>query len=159
MIGYEAACLDPPNRHSPGAEGRHRVIRPGKSWLRSRLIVDRGLQFNLVTRMVIFVLFVFCVICAVLFSPLVRRLTGGDDPESQALAEVLLYMQDRFWPAALLCLVVAVIGAALTSHRIAGPLGIEEERRVGVQIRSLVGLYPTAALLATDDPKAAVLAA
>ena len=57
--------------------------RSGKPWLRSRLIVDRGLQFNLVTRMVIFVLFVFCVICAVLFSPLVRRLTGGQDPESR----------------------------------------------------------------------------
>ena len=44
-----------------------------KFWMRSRLIVDRSLQFNLITRMVMFVLFVFCVIGAVLFSPMVRK--------------------------------------------------------------------------------------
>jgi methyl-accepting chemotaxis protein len=97
------------------------VSRP-KSWFRAQLIVDRGLQFNLVTRVVIFVLFTFCVIFALLYSPLVRRLVVGQDPESRALAEILLYMQARFWPAALICLAVAVIGAVLTSHRIAGPL-------------------------------------
>lgn len=96
--------------------------QPSQFWMRSRLIVDRGLQFNLITRMVMYVLFVFCVIGAVLFSPMVRKISGGADPDSLAMAEALLFMQARFWPVAALCLVVAVLGAVFTSHRIAGPL-------------------------------------
>jgi methyl-accepting chemotaxis protein len=93
-----------------------------KSYLRSRWIVDRGLQFNLVTRIVIFVLFVFCVLSAALFAPLVREIEHAGRGGSRESVETLLDMLLRVWPAAILCLVVAVGGALFISHRLAGPL-------------------------------------
>lgn len=98
------------------------MIRVVKPFYRSRWIVDRGLQFNLVTRMVIFVLFVFCVLSAVLFAPLAREIGPTEDSASRESVATLLGMLGRVWPVVILCLGVAMVSAVFVSHRIAGPL-------------------------------------
>lgn len=97
---------------------------PKKLLLRNRLIVDRGLQFDLVTRTVIFVLFVFCALYAMVFAPLVREISENsrDGQVPHETVGALMFIQERFWPVGIACLVVAILGALFVSHRIAGPL-------------------------------------
>lgn len=93
-------------------------------WLRrlhGRLLVDRALQFNLVTRTVILVLFVFAVLNATLFAPFTEEIRKGV-PQDPAVIQSLLGLHRVIWPTAGFCLLVAVASALFLSHRIAGPL-------------------------------------
>lgn len=91
--------------------------------LRWRLIVDRKLQGSLCAHSVLNGVLVLVSVSVGIFLPLLWSL--GDAQRESVLQEqavVMLYMHERFWWLALLCLVIVVIGAIKFSHRIAGPL-------------------------------------
>ena len=96
-----------------------------KLHLRRRYIVDPPFQYNLIGRAVAFVLFTFLVMCVGLFLPLVTEIADwkGDTSGDYDTVTAFLYMHEHFWPMALICLAVAIIGVVRTSHRIAGPRG------------------------------------
>lgn len=98
-------------------------MNPNRRILRWRLIVDRKLQGSLCAHGVLNGILVLTSVSIGIFLPLLWSLgdtDGASGFEDQAV--VMLYMHERFWWLALLCLVIVVIGAIKFSHRIAGPL-------------------------------------
>lgn len=90
---------------------------------RWRFIVDWKLQGSLCAHSVLYGLLVLVAVSIGIFLPLLWNLGDADRAsvmEEQAV--VMLYMHERFWWLALLCLVIVVLGAVKFSHRIAGPL-------------------------------------
>ncbi len=91
--------------------------------LRWRFIVDWKLQGSLCVHGVLYGLLVLVAVSLGIFLPLLWNLSDADQVnvlEDQAV--VMLYMHERFWWLALLCLAIVVLGAVKFSHRIAGPL-------------------------------------
>ncbi len=91
--------------------------------VRWRFIVDWKLQGSLCAHSVLYGLLVLVAVSVGIFLPLLWNL--GDAERSSAMEEqavVMLYMHERFWWLALLCLAIVVLGAIKFSHRIAGPL-------------------------------------
>ncbi len=92
------------------------------SVFRRRYIVDARLQYSLCRQVVGYSLLTLVGVTVGLFWPV---LSGLADPTSEMdgdFATVMLYMHDRFWIIALVCLVLAAGGSILTSQRIAGPM-------------------------------------
>lgn len=102
---------------------QHTHLNGRRPFYRRRLIVDPKLQFELAGRAAGFCVFVLIVLSIALFAPMIRRLeTETDIHVSGDVATVLLYMHAHFWPVAAGCVVIAVLGSILQSHRIAGPM-------------------------------------
>ena len=95
-----------------------------KLGLRRQYIVDPPFQYNLIGRAIAFVLFTFLLMCVGLFLPLITKCddANGDSSAEYDTATAFLYVHENFWPIALICLVVAIIGVVRISQRIAGPL-------------------------------------
>lgn len=95
--------------------------------MRRRFVVDRRFQFALLLRSIAFTGFVFLVMSAALFVPLIRGV-GVVAPDGSAeemridRITAFLYMHEHFWPAALVCMGLAALGSLRQSHRIAGPM-------------------------------------
>lgn len=91
--------------------------------VRWRLIVDWKLQGSLCAHSVLNGILVITSVSVGIFMPLLWSL--GDAEQARGMEEqsvVMLYMHERFWWLALLCLAIVVGGAVKFSHRIAGPL-------------------------------------
>lgn len=91
-----------------------------KRW---RYVVDWKLQGSLIIHGLTYGGMVLLAVSLGIFSPLLWDLgaieTGGRY-EEQAI--VMLYLHERFWPLAALCLFLVVLGAIRYSHRVAGPM-------------------------------------
>jgi len=90
---------------------------------RLRILVDWNLQASLCAHGVLYgSLVIVAVVCGI-FAPLLWTLAGADaDAALEDQAIVMLYMHDRFWFLAVLCLFITALGSLKFSHRIAGPL-------------------------------------
>lgn len=91
---------------------------------RRRIVVDRPFQWSLCLHGIVQGLFVLCAVSFGIFAPLLWQL-GERAPNSVTdvdSAIVMLYMHDRFWSVAGLCLLLVTFAALRMSHRIAGPL-------------------------------------
>lgn len=94
-----------------------------KHFLRRRFIVDWKLQGSLCAHGVLNGLLLLVTISCGIFLPLLWDLGDSSElPRFEDQAIVMLYMHDRFWLLAALCLGIVVLGAIRFSHRIAGPL-------------------------------------
>jgi len=94
-----------------------------KRFLRRRFIVDWKLQGSLCAHGVLNGLLLLVTVSCGIFAPLLWNL--GDSSELHRYEEqaiVMLYLHERFWLLAALCLGIVVLGAIRFSHRIAGPL-------------------------------------
>jgi hypothetical protein len=94
-----------------------------KRFLRRRFVVDWKLQGSLCAHGVLNGVLLLVTVSCGIFLPLLWNL--GDTSELYRFEEqamVMLYMHDRFWVLAGLCLGIVVLGAVRFSHRIAGPL-------------------------------------
>lgn len=90
---------------------------------RWRFIVDWRLQGSLCAHGLLYGLLVLGAVSVGIFMPLLWNLSdAGPEQALDDQAVVMLYMHERFWWLALLCLVIVVLGAVKFSHRIAGPL-------------------------------------
>jgi hypothetical protein len=90
---------------------------------RWRYIVDWSLQGTLVFHGLIYGAIVMLAVSLGIFSPLLWELGGVErngSLEEQSI--VMLYLHDRFWMIAAVCLTIVVVGAIRFSHRIAGPM-------------------------------------
>ncbi|MFT4515753.1 MAG: hypothetical protein ACI89X_002603 [Planctomycetota bacterium] len=90
---------------------------------RWRYIVDWKLQGSLILHGITYGGLVLLAVSVGIFSPLlwdlgVVNMDGGY--EEQAI--VMLYLHERFWLLAMMCLVLVVLGAVRFSHRVAGPM-------------------------------------
>jgi hypothetical protein len=91
--------------------------------LRWRVIVDWRLQGSLCLHGLLYGSLVLVAVSAGIFLPLLWNLSDtGRAGVAEDQAVVMLYMHERFWWLALLCMLIVVLGAAKFSHRIAGPL-------------------------------------
>ena len=91
--------------------------------VRSRYIVDWGLQGNLLAHGLLYGGLSLLALTAGIFAPLLWNLGGGGlVTEFEEQAVVMLYMHERFWLPALVCMTIVVISSIRLSHRIAGPL-------------------------------------
>ncbi|MCB9886268.1 MAG: hypothetical protein H6838_12295 [Planctomycetes bacterium] len=91
---------------------------------RTRILVDRGLQWSLCLHCIAYGGLLLVLLAAAIFGPLLWQLgdrapNNSYDPE---VAVVMLYMHSRFWLIAAAGLLLIVVGALRFSHRIAGPL-------------------------------------
>ena len=90
---------------------------------RWRHIVDWKLQGSLVFHGLIYGCLVLVAVSLGIFSPLLWDLGSvGMNSSFEEQSIVMLYMHERFWPLAVLCLVLVVLGAVRYSHRVAGPM-------------------------------------
>jgi len=91
--------------------------------LRWRYVVDWKLQGSLIVHGVTYGGLVLLAVSIGIFSPLLWDLGVVDiDGRYEEQAIVMLYLHDRFWLLAAMCLVIVVIGAVRFSHRVAGPM-------------------------------------
>ncbi|MCC7063190.1 MAG: hypothetical protein IT456_10325 [Planctomycetes bacterium] len=91
---------------------------------RRRIVVDRPFQWSLCLHGILQGLFVLCAVSFGIFAPLLWQL-GERAPNAVTdvdSAIVMLYMHERFWTVAGLCLLLVTFAALRMSHRIAGPL-------------------------------------
>jgi methyl-accepting chemotaxis protein len=91
---------------------------------RRRLVVDRPFQWSLCLHGIGLGVLVLVAVSAGIFVPLLWNL-GERFPSVQVdpdTAVVMVYMHERFWLVAAVCLVLVTIGALRLSHRIAGPM-------------------------------------
>lgn len=94
-----------------------------KRALRWRYIVDWRLQGSLIAHGLLYGALVLVAVTIGIFAPLLWDLSGTRPAagiEDQAI--VMLYMHERFWFLAALCILIVVLGSIKFSHRIAGPL-------------------------------------
>lgn len=91
---------------------------------RSRLLVDRPLQWSLCAHALGIGVFAIAAVMLGLFLPPLWQLVRGadDDPERASAATVMLYMHEQFWLLAAGSLAVVAVWALRLSHRIAGPM-------------------------------------
>src|SRR5690606_10293119 len=106
---------------------QHMPTLKEKFSMRRRFVVDRRFQFALLTRSIAFTVFVFLVMSAALFVPLIRGVgTAASEGSEEGLRidriTAFLYMHENFWPVALVCIGLAALGSLRQSHRIAGPM-------------------------------------
>lgn len=92
---------------------------------RRNFLVNKGLQFSLLSITLGYVVFFLIVMSASLFVPLMVNLKAdGGEISKQALesANVLIFLHNNFWLPSFLCLISIAIHSIRTSHRIAGPI-------------------------------------
>jgi hypothetical protein len=91
--------------------------------VRWRYIVDWKLQGSLILHGITYGALVLLAVSAGIFSPLLWDLGVVDmDGGYEEQAIVMLYLHERFWLLAMMCLVIVVLGAVRFSHRVAGPM-------------------------------------
>jgi hypothetical protein len=94
-----------------------------KRFLRRRYIVDWKLQGSLCMHGLLYGSLILVAVSCGIFVPLLWNLGGSANlPQIEEQAIVMLYMHERFWALAALCIGIVVLGAIKFSHRIAGPL-------------------------------------
>lgn len=91
---------------------------------RRKFLINKDLQFRLLSASLFYVLLFVAVLGSALFIPLFTELekAHGSSLKVQQAAKILLYLHANFWPAVLLSLVLIAILSIRTSHRVAGPL-------------------------------------
>ncbi len=91
---------------------------------RRKFVINKKLQYTLLTISFSYIVLFFVVTGASLFLPLIIDMVKADDSPGKALqaARHILYLHDNFWPAVLLCLIAIGIHSIRTSHKVAGPL-------------------------------------
>lgn len=91
---------------------------------RRKFIINKDLQFSLLTISIFYLLLFLVVIGSILFVPVMIELDRVDYASDQAVqaASKILYMHSKFWPAVILALIVIGLHSIRTSHKIAGPL-------------------------------------
>jgi len=91
---------------------------------RRHFIINKDLQFSLLTISIFYLLLFLVVVGSILFIPVMLELDRVDYASEQAVqaASKILYLHSKFWPAVLLVLVLICLHSIRTSHKIAGPL-------------------------------------
>ncbi|MFN3241789.1 MAG: hypothetical protein ACE37K_09785 [Planctomycetota bacterium] len=90
---------------------------------RWRYIVDWKLQGSLIAHGLVYGVVVLAAIGLGIFAPLLWNLgAAGHEDAFEEQSIVMLYLHERFWAIAGVCLVIVVVGAVRFSHRIAGPM-------------------------------------
>lgn len=91
---------------------------------RRKFVINKKLQYRLLTISFSYIVLFFVVTGALLFVPLIIDLVKADDSSGKALqaARHFLYLHTKFWPAVFLSLIAIGIHSIRTSHKIAGPL-------------------------------------
>jgi len=90
---------------------------------RWRYVVDWKLQGSLIIHGLTYGGMVLLAVSLGIFSPLLWDLGTVDmDGGYEEQAIVMLYLHERFWFLAAMCLVIVVFGAIRYSHRVAGPM-------------------------------------
>lgn len=90
---------------------------------RWRYVVDWKLQGSLIIHGLTYGGMVLLAVSLGIFSPLLWDLGTVDmDAGYEEQAIVMLYLHERFWFLAAMCLVIVVFGAIRYSHRVAGPM-------------------------------------
>ncbi len=91
---------------------------------RRKFIINKDLQYSLLTISIFYLLLFTVVIGSILFIPAMIELDRVDYNSDQAFqaASKILYLHSKFWPAVLLALFLICLHSIRTSHKIAGPL-------------------------------------
>ena len=91
---------------------------------RRHFIINKDLQFSLLTISIFYLLLFLVVIGSILFIPAMIELDRVDYASDQAVqaASKILYIHSKFWPAVIFSLIVIALHSIRTSHKIAGPL-------------------------------------
>ena len=91
---------------------------------RRHFIINKDLQFSLLTISIFYLLLFLVVIGSILFIPVMIELDRVDYDSDQAVqaASKILYLHSKFWPAVIMALIVIALHSIRTSHKIAGPL-------------------------------------
>jgi methyl-accepting chemotaxis protein len=91
---------------------------------RRKFIINKDLQFSLLTISIFYLLLFLVVIGSILFIPVMMELDRVDYASDQAVqaASKILYLHSKFWPAVIFALLVIGLHSIRTSHKIAGPL-------------------------------------
>lgn len=89
---------------------------------RRQVVVDRPFQRSLCLHGVGLGLVALAAMSAGIFVPLLWNLDAARPGADTDSAVVMVYMHERFWLVAGICLVLVALGALRLSHRIAGPL-------------------------------------
>ena len=90
---------------------------------RWRYVVDWKLQGSLILHGLTYGGMVLLAVSLGIFLPLLWDLGSvGLSGNFEEQAIVMLYLHERFWPLAALCLVIVVLGSVRYSHRVAGPM-------------------------------------
>ena len=92
-------------------------------FLRWRYVVDWSLQGTLILHGLVYGSLVMLAVSLGIFSPLLWDLGAVElNGSYEEKAIVLLYLHERFWLLAAICLAIVVLGAIRFSHRVAGPM-------------------------------------
>ena len=91
---------------------------------RRRMVVDPRFQYSLCAHAMAYASLVMTAVTAGLFGPLLWQLSERAPNQSvdPDVAIVMLYMHERFWLLAAVCVALVALGSLRLSHRIAGPL-------------------------------------
>jgi methyl-accepting chemotaxis protein len=91
---------------------------------RRQYLVDKKMQYHLLFITIIYFLAILFVVGISLFVPLMSSLHATDlDPQQRSIiADEILYLHARFWPAFIFITVILSLHSLFVSHRIAGPL-------------------------------------
>ena len=91
---------------------------------RRHFIINKDLQFSLLTISIFYLLLFLVVIGSILFIPVMIELDRVDYASDQAVqaASKIMYLHSKFWPAVIFALIVIALHSIRTSHKIAGPL-------------------------------------
>jgi methyl-accepting chemotaxis protein len=91
---------------------------------RRHFIINKDLQFSLLTISIFYLLLFLVVIGSILFIPVMIELDQVDyaSDEAYQAASKILYLHSKFWPAVILAILVIGLHSIRTSHKIAGPL-------------------------------------
>jgi len=91
---------------------------------RRHFIINKDLQFSLLTISIFYLLLFLVVIGSILFIPAMIELDRVDYSSDQAVlaANKILYIHSKFWPAVIFALILIALHSIRTSHKIAGPL-------------------------------------
>jgi methyl-accepting chemotaxis protein len=91
---------------------------------RRHFIINKDLQFSLLTISIFYLLLFLVVIGSILFIPVMIELDQVDYASDQAVqaASKIMYLHSKFWPAVVFALILIALHSIRTSHKIAGPL-------------------------------------
>jgi methyl-accepting chemotaxis protein len=90
---------------------------------RRRFVINRSLQYSLLSVSLLYSILFLAVVGASLFIPLMVEMGKAEEFSEKSLqtANLILYLHSNFWPAVLLSLIFIALHSIRTSHRIAGP--------------------------------------
>lgn len=91
---------------------------------RRHFIINKDLQFSLLTISIFYLLIFLVVVGSILFIPVMIELDQVDYASDQAVqaASKIMYLHSKFWPAVIFALILIALHSIRTSHKIAGPL-------------------------------------